>query len=287
MTDHAVQFPPLWLRLLRSPLVRLIVLGGAVFFLMGWTQARMNDVHHSPAAEIAVAFGMGLLAMAIYWAYGHYIERREVKELSLPGMFREWAVGAGVGASLYTGCVVILMVLGIYRIDGLNPWAYLTPAIAMAIKSGIFEELLFRGVLFRSVEDMFGSWVSIVVSSLIFGFLHLLNPEATIGGAVYISIEAGLLLAAAYMVTRRLWLCMGFHMAWNYVQSAVFSGTVSGGVADPGLIRDTIVGPDLLTGGSFGMEQSIFALVLCTSAGAILLRMAIRRGHVRQAFWNR
>ncbi len=55
--------------------------------------------------------------------------------------------------------------------------------------------------------------------------MHLLNPAATLTGALFISIEAGLLLAAAYMVTRRLWMSMGFHMAWNYTQSAVFSAS--------------------------------------------------------------
>jgi membrane protease YdiL (CAAX protease family) len=50
------------------------------------------------------------------------------------------------------------------------------PAIAMALSSGIFEELLFRGVLFRSVETWFGSWAALVVSSLVFGLTHLINP---------------------------------------------------------------------------------------------------------------
>ncbi len=63
--------------------------------------------------------------------------------------------------------------------------------------------------------------------------MHLINPTATLMGAIFISIEAGLLLAAAYMLTRRLWLSIGFHMAWNYTQSAVFSGIVSGGVSTP------------------------------------------------------
>ncbi len=101
------------------------------------------------------------------------------------------------------------------------------------------------------------------------------------------SVASGLLLAGAYLVTRRLWMAIGFHMAWNYVQSAVFSGIVSGGVDEPGLIRNTLTGPDVLTGGSFGMERSVIALVLCTSTGIILLLIAMRRGHILPPPWKR
>lgn len=161
------------------------------------------------------------------------------------------------------------------------------PAIPMALSSGFFEELLFRGVLFRIVEESLGSWIALAVSSLLFGFVHLLNPAGTVLGAVFISVEAGVLLGAAYMLTRRLWMSMGFHMAWNYTQSGVFSGIVSGGVNDPGLIRATIKGPAMLTGGSFGLEASLIAFVLCTLTGVTLLVMAVRRGDIVPAFWNR
>ena len=194
---------------------------------------------------------------------------------------------AMIGIALYSGCVLLLMVFGMFQIEGLNPLSYMIPATALAVKSSVFEELLFRGVLFKSVEDMAGSWIAIVVSSLVFGFLHLINPDATVAGATYIAIEAGLLLAAAYLVTRRLWMAIGFHMLWNYVQSAVFSGIVSGGVSLPGLLQVKIDGPTFYTGGNFGMEQSIFALVLCTITGGVMLMIAMRRGHLVPAPWNR
>ncbi|WP_229704392.1 CPBP family intramembrane glutamic endopeptidase [Gemmobacter aquaticus] len=287
MTETSVAAQPMWLRILQSPLTRLIVLGAAMFQFMGWAQARLEQFHDTPLLGVPIQIALGLAAIALYVAYGKFIERRDVTELSTPGLGREWVIGALIGAGLYTACAVILMVLGIYKVEGLNPLAFLIPNLALAIKSGVFEELLFRGVLFRSVEAIFGSWVGILVSSLVFGLLHLLNPDATLGGAIYISIEAGLLLAAAYLVTRRLWICMGFHMAWNYFQSAVFSGVVSGAVSDPGLLKAKIEGPELLTGGSFGMEHSVVALVLCTTTGVILLMIAIRRGHIMPPMWKR
>jgi membrane protease YdiL (CAAX protease family) len=279
--------PALWLRIAKLPLTRLVLLGGGLFFMMGTSNGFMAEFSKTPLLSTASAAAMAALALAVYAGFARFIERRPVSELSLPGMGRELGVGMLIGAGLYTTCVLILIMLGIYRIDGLNPWYFVLPAVAMALSSGIFEELLFRGVLFRSVEDMFGSWISLAVSSLVFGFVHLLNPAGTITGAIFISIEAGLLLAAAYMLTRRLWLSIGFHMAWNYTQSAIFSGIVSGGVTDPGLIRSNIKGPAVLTGGSFGLESSVIAFLLCTTTGVVLLVMAVRRGKIVPPFWRR
>ncbi len=278
---------PLWLRVLQFPLTRIIILGYLLIYFMEWAQSWLDAYKSAPLLSMAIQIVLGLAAIGLYMAWGRLVERREVGELALPGLGREWAIGAALGAGLYTTSAVLLMLLGFYKVEGLNPWWFLLPNLAMAIKSGIFEELIFRGVLFRSVEDMFGSWVGILVSSLAFGLLHLLNPAATLGGALYICVEAGLLLSAAYLVTRRLWICMGLHMAWNYFQSAVFSGIVSGAVNDPGLLKATISGPELLTGGSFGMEHSVIALLLCTTAGVVLLAIAIRQGRLMPPMWKR
>lgn len=270
----------LWLRVAQFPAIRLILLGGVLFLIMGTSNGLMVRFSATPPASLFLAAAMAALALAVYVGFVRLVERRPVGELALPGMGRELGIGLAIGAGLYAACVAILMIPGIYRIDGLNPWAFMLPAVAMALSSGIFEELLFRGALFRILEEWFGSWVSLGVSSAVFGFMHLANPAATLTGAVFISIEAGLLLAAAYMVTRRLWMSMGFHMAWNYTQSGVFSGIVSGGDSDPGLVRATIAGPPLLTGGSFGLESSLIAFLLCTATGIVLLRLAVRRGNV-------
>ena len=275
------------LRRVMDPLLRLVVLGVGLYFFMAFAQALLDQFHDRPLLNLAIQICLGTIALALYYAYGRLIERRVVTEVTRAGAAREWALGAVCGAGLYTACAVSLMVLGIYKVEGLNPLSFMLPALALAVKSGVFEELIFRGVLHRSVESIFGSWVAIVVASFAFGFIHLKNPAATAASALYIAIEAGLLLSAAYLVTRRLWICMGFHMAWNYVQSAVFSGVVSGAVADQGLLKATISGPDFLTGGRFGMEQSIFALVYCTAMGVLLLVMAIRRGHLIPPIWSR
>ena len=286
MDNSSDRTPPLWLRIAQFPLIRLILLGGGLFYMMGMSNGFRIKFATSPFLALAAAAGMVALALAVYVGFVRFVERRRVSELALANMGRELGLGLLIGAGLYSSCVLILMALGVYRIDGWNPLAFLLPAVAMALSSGFFEELIFRGALFRIVEERLGSWISVAVSSFVFGFTHLLNPASTFTGALFISIEAGLLLAAGYMVTRRFWLSIGFHISWNYTQSAIFSGIVSGGDSDPGLIRSSISGPDVLTGGAFGLESSVVAFVLCTLAGVLLLFMAVRRGNVVPPFWK-
>jgi uncharacterized protein len=89
------------------------------------------------------------------------------------------------------------------------------------------------------------------------------------------------------MLTRRLWLSIRLHMSWNYAQAAVFSGAMCGVPMPPGLIANTVAGPDLLTGGAFGVEASAVAFLLCTATGIVLLAMALRRGRIVQPMWRR
>ena len=279
--------PGLARRILSSPPARVLVLGFVLLVMMGLNSDVMTSYAGEPVKSVQHIMALAIAGFAVYLGYAHLVERRVALELALPGMRRELGIGLLLGVGLYAACELILMALGIYRIDGLNSLSFMVPAVAMALSSGIFEELLFRGVLFRSVETWFGSWASLVVSSLVFGLTHLINPHGTIEGALFIAVEAGILLAAAFMLTRRLWLSIGFHVAWNYTQSAIFSGIVSGNEASQGLVRSTVTGPDLLTGGSFGVESSLLALLLCTTTGVVMLVMAVRRGQIVPPIWKR
>jgi membrane protease YdiL (CAAX protease family) len=274
-------------RILSSPPARVLALGFILLLMMGLNTDVLVGFAGEPVKSVRHIVAMAISGFAVYLGYAQFIERRAVSELALPGMGRELGIGLLIGAGLYSTCELILMKLGIYRIIGLNPLSYMIPAMAMAISSSVYEELLFRGVLFCSVEKWFGSWAALVVSSLVFGLTHLLNPQGTIEGVLFIAVEAGILLAAAFMLTRRLWLSIGFHLAWNYTQSAIFSGIVSGNEVQQGLIRSTMKGPDWLTGGSFGVESSVLALAVCTTTGIVMLVMAAQRGKIVPPIWKR
>lgn len=287
MKSSASAQPTLAHRVLGSPPVRIVVLGFILVLMMSLNTDVLNSYAGEPVKGVLHIVALAIAGFAVYIGYAHFVEQRALSELALPGMGGELAIGLLIGAVLYAACELVLMALGIYRIVGLNPLSYMVPAIAMALSSSVYEELLFRGVLFGSVEQWLGSWAALVVSSLVFGLTHLMNAQGTIEGALYIAVEAGILLAAAYMLTRRLWLSIGFHMAWNYTQSAIFSGIVSGTEPQQGLFRSTIHGPDWLTGGSFGVEASVLALLLCTTTGIVMLVMATKRAKIVPPVWKR
>jgi membrane protease YdiL (CAAX protease family) len=243
---------------------------------------------HGPWSSLAASLLTCAIMVAAYAGVVYFVERRPATELALTGQGgREFLSGAMLGSVLYAACVLVLVALGYGRIEYTGAWHVVLPGLALAIGTGFYEELWFRGGVFRLTEEWFGSWIAIIVSSLVFGFVHLSTEGATVMDVTYISIEAGLLLAAAYMLTRRLWLSIGFHAAWNFTQSSVFSGAVSGTAQPTELIETTMTGPDFVTGGSFGMEASIVTLVLMTTVGIVMLAMAVRRGEVRPPRWRR
>lgn len=287
MPEPTPHVAPPWLRILRYPPVWLGIFGTIMFYMLGFSNNFMGQAAGHPITQTAIVIGWSAAAFAVYSWLVRLVERRPVSELAFSGMARELGIGLAIGAGLYTASILALMAIGSYRIVGFNPLSFMLPAVPMALSAAVFEELLFRGVLFRIVEEWLGSWVALLVSSLVFGLVHLINPAATLTGAIFIAVEAGILLGAAYMVTRRLWMSMGFHLAWNYTQSAVFSGIVSGSDADPGLIRPVIEGPVLLTGGQFGLEASAVAALFCTTTGIILTILAVRRGRVVRPVWQR
>jgi uncharacterized protein len=196
-----------------------------------------------------------------------------------PHAAREVGIGLSLGALLLTLTIGILAAVGAFQITGNNGWRIVLATVPGFILTGVLEEVVMRGVVFRILEQWLGSWIALGISAAIFGLLHLLNPGATLLNAAAISFEAGVLLAAAYMLTRRLWLCIGVHIAWNFTQGGIFSVAVSGG-SSTGLLRTKMAGPDWLTGGSFGVEASVVALLVCAAAGIALLRFAAKKGRI-------
>ena len=135
----------------------------------------------------------------------------------------------------------------------------------------VFEEIIFRGVLFRLIDDRWNTFVALLVSAVLFGVMHLPNPGATLWSTAAIAIEAGLLLGAAYKFKGTLWLPIAIHWAWNYTQGNILGFAVSGEPIQEKLFSPIITGPDWITGGAFGAEASVPAVAVGLLLTVILL----------------
>ncbi len=142
-----------------------------------------------------------------------------------------------------------------------------------------------RGVLFRIVEDGLGTWWSVLISAMIFGFLHIWNPNATVFSSLSIAMTAGVVLALFYVLTRKLWVPIGIHIAWNFTLGGIYGAAVSGGDTQ-GLIQAEIDGPELLTGGEFGPEASLVTVIFFLIVGVFLAWKVIKKGAIVKPAWK-
>jgi uncharacterized protein len=272
-------------RLLRSPIVRIVAALLAIGIPFAAVAVPINLYVADKSVKKAGALLLAGIVLGAYSRYVRLLEKRPVAELSLPHALRELGTGVGLGALLFSLTIGVLAALSVYQVTGNNGWLAMLAVVPGCILAAVLEEVVMRGVVFRILEQSLGSWLALALSAAIFGALHLLNHGATLLNAVAVMLEAGILLGAAYMLTRRLWLCMGIHFAWNFTQGGIFSAAVSGGTMR-GLLQAKLVGAQWLTGGAFGVEASAVAVVVCFSAAVLLLTAARRKGNVMPAPWS-
>ncbi|MFI6025437.1 lysostaphin resistance A-like protein [Amycolatopsis magusensis] len=249
--------------------VPILLVGTAVLLIA----ARALDtlVSGVPVLRLFVGIGAAAGAIVTYRWLSQRVENREVTELAAAGRWHGLGRGVLIGAGTFLATMLLVSLFTDADFTSGSVWACLGVAGSMA-SVAVTEELLFRGVVHRVLEQRIGSIIAIAISSLLFGLTHLLNGNATLWGTLAIAVEGGALLAIAYTATRSLWLPMGLHFAWNFTESGVFGTAVSGAESESGLLRTVLSGPDVLTGGTFGPEASLFALLCCLVPAVWLLR---------------
>jgi membrane protease YdiL (CAAX protease family) len=221
---------------------------------------------------------------------GWAIDRRRVTDFGL-GIDRDWwldlGFGFGLGAALMTGIFGVELALGWIAITGTftPPGTFLPGFLAVSalfFVVGVQEELLARGYLLTNLCEGLRGWlgergstaVAVLVSSVVFGGLHLGNPNATLVSALSISL-AGVMLAVGYVLTDDLAIPIGLHISWNLFQGGVYGFPVSGLGIDVAVVAVAQRGPDRWTGGAFGPEAGLLGVA------AILVGTLAIVGYVR------
>ena len=185
-----------------------------------------------------------------------------------------------LGAGLVIGGIMMVLVGGTEGLLALVRFARnpLPGRVELAYGTGLFlvllisatnEELTFRGYPFQKLVQSLGPPGAIAVSSACFGLAHLGNPHPTWISTLN-TMLVGIPLSIAYLRTRALWMPVGIHFAWNYVQGYVFGLPLSGYTFSTSLLSAQVLGAAWLTGSDYGPEGGLLATVVIVAAGVCL-----------------
>jgi uncharacterized protein len=266
--------PSLGKRLLANPFVRILL---AIAASIG-TMALLLMLSEIVPKPMRVAWPTLLAAagcLAGYRFYVRKVEKRAPAEASGPGVLRELGTGFGIGAALAVGVAGVLLLCGALQVQGLGDWRAIFKPLPEQIMVATFEELVFRAILFRIVEQRWGLRIAVVSNVLLFALAHLPNEHISVV-AILATAAAGAGLLGVYLLTRRVWIAMGMHFAWNYLFDALMSVPVSGHAAR-GWIQVAPAGPEWLSGGAYGVEGSVVTLLAWSAAAVVLFRVAGQR----------
>ena len=284
MEEGAV--PTRWQRLKRHPLIVLLLQLALVvtpILVMSGVVLR-RDVLQTPTQYWTGVAGVCLVSVLLYRLYYRVLAWHENSRLPL--RLTSLLMGVGVGMLLFTSVIAVMSLLGVAHLDVAADYEGANQALALAVVSGVTEEIIVRGVVFRNLEAFLGTWIAMALSAALFGWLHASNPHATLASSIAIGLQAGILLAAAYVATRSLWTPIGIHFAWNFMQGGVFGVPISGFEAK-GILATTLSGPEWLSGGAFGVEASVVATGLCLVAAVAYIVRAVRLGRIARPRWSR
>ena len=240
-----------------------LVLGVLAFTIipaMTWYVLLLNIPAYAAIPLSTIGAVVTLFAFKKYLSW--YAEDSE--SLSFRGKMRMMGIGWAVSAVNFLAIIVCLFLCGHYRIVAIEfDVASQLSWLSLFLLVGVVEEVIFRGILFRLIADKWNIAVGLTTSSLLFGLAHLGNPGATLWAALAIALASGWLFGMAYAYHQTIWVPIGMHWAWNYLEGGVFGCAVSGTPLDyQPLITPRISGADILSGGAFGPEASIICVAL-------------------------
>lgn len=267
----------LWLRAIAWLVFSLFVI--AVLFGEFSDFLGKSVPHGSPGLAFAARCSGPLIALLAYVALVRLGEARWPSELGLRPLAQQLLTGLLIGAVMFATVMLILTSTGLYDLAYIG-WKPAWKAAGSAIEAGVVEELMVRGLMLRLMWRSFGPAVAFIISAAAFGAGHLGNDNVSAFAVICIALEAGIMLGAFYALTGRLWVSIGVHAAWNFSQGYVFGAAVSGESLGASLAeshpRDGFA--QWLTGGPFGPEASLAALLVCSAVGALTMVLAWKAG---------
>ena len=205
----------------------------------------------------------------VYYFFVNIVEKRKAIEVFVnKSSIKEFLLGALLSALTIFIVLLIIWLTGNYSINSINYAAPLFKSFLYHTFFAFLQDIIYFAVIFRIIENKYGSWIAIIIASVIFGFKHLLFSGYTIWSVIAQTIEAGLLFSVLFIYYRKIWAIFGFHMVWNFIQYGLFQGFDAEGY-NPFFSGD--FSENLITGMPVGFEASIISFVILTTLGVYFL----------------
>ena len=230
------------------------------------------------AAKYAVYFLFELVALlGAFKIMTRVFERKPLGVVGLafhPAWGKELCTGLGIGAIMMVLVGVAEALLAVTRfapsrLPAPSELAYGGGLFLILFLSATNEELVFRGYPFQKLVESLGPTGAVALASVCFGLVHLGNPDHTFFSTIN-TILVGVALSIAYLRTRALWMPVGIHFAWNYVQGFVFGFPVSGFRLPATLLDARVHDAGWLTGAAYGPEGGLLCAIVVLGAGLFL-----------------
>lgn len=217
-----------------------------------------------------------VLLLSYYFLFRFY-DKREVSELSLRS-FGKIMIGSFImGFTAISLTILILYLLGVYQIVNISTANYSFRLFGTLTMAALIEDLFNRVLIARIVENWLGSNIAILLVMLL-ETVHMFNPNANIF-SLFVDLVWGFTMTVLFVYTKKLWLPFFFHLGWNFSQ--LFYGSSLTGLDDMGkIINSRFIGPELLTGGAVGVENSIFTVTTLLIIGITFYYLSYKEGKI-------
>ena len=275
---RAILFMPIWLVIMGLVqgigVVLVMVVSGVDMANPDSAEALFGEMSFdSPTMLILTVFSL-LGSFLALWVATKFIDRKPLMSigLSVKDKTNEMLIGLAFALAFIGGLFAILWIMGAITVTGFVGFKPGVFIVSMMLFMAAFdEELIFRGYILNNMMDATNNrWIALAGSSVLFALLHAGNPSIWSTWVPMTELfAAGFILGISYTFTKNLWFPTFFHFGWNFFQG-LFGFEISGLNVDSWKVishENTGNVPDIVSGGSFGIEGSVITLsctIICT-----------------------
>jgi uncharacterized protein len=218
-----------------------------------------------------------LVLLGSYFFLFRLYDKRKITELSVKNLLKEMFGGFLFGFLTISLSIFILYLLGYYQVISLTTTHYSIKLFTTLIIAALIEDLLHRGLIVREMENWLGTNIAIIIGMLV-ELQHIFNPTSNLF-SLFLYLIWGFTLAMMFIYTKRIWLPYFFHTGWNFAQP--FYGSNLTGLDSMGsIIQSKFNGPEILTGGAVGIENSIITVSFLLFIGIALYYLSKKEGKI-------